>query len=161
MLTAAQEAINKRDKECLEAEIQSSGDPDQTDKDGRTLLMWAVVEGDAKLVEALVKCGASINHRDKKNGYSALHFAAQEQQAEIVKILVEAGADLEARDSFGNTALNRATFYSKGKGGTIKELLDHGANPNNENDHGVTPLSLAKQIANYDIAQFFELQDSD
>lgn len=156
MLTAAQEAINKRDKERLVAEIKSSGDPDQTDKNGRTLLMWAVVEGDAELVETLVKCGASVSHRDKKNGYSALHFAAQEQQPEIVKILVEAGADLEAKDSFGNTALNRATFYSKGKGETIKELLGRGANPNNENNHGVTPISLAKQIANYDIVRFFE-----
>jgi ankyrin repeat protein len=156
MLTAAHDAINKRDKDRLAAEVKSSGDPDQTDKSGRTLLMWAVIEGDAQLVETLIKCGASINSRDKKNGYSALHFAAQGQRPEIVNILILAGADLEARDNFGNTALNRATFYSKGKGETVKALLGHGANPNNENDHGVTPLSLAKQIANYDIAQFFD-----
>lgn len=66
MLNAAQEAINNRDKERLVAEIQSSGDPDQIDKYGRSLLMWAAIEGDAELVEILVKCGASINHRDKK-----------------------------------------------------------------------------------------------
>lgn len=156
MLTVAQQAITKRNKERLAAEIQSSSDPDQPDKDGRTLLMWAVIEGDEDLVRLLVKSGSSINNQEKKLGYSALHFAAQEQLSEIIAILADAGANIEAKDKFGNTALFRATFYSKGKGETIRELLSRGANPNNENDHGVTPLSLAQQIANYDVVQFFE-----
>jgi uncharacterized protein len=156
MMSEALAAISKRDKARLKAEIQLSGDPDQTDKDGRTLLMRAVIEGDAELVEMLVRSGASVNYQDRINAYSALHFAAQDQRPDIIKVLVDAGANLEAMDSFGNTALNRATFYSQGKGETILMLLGLGANPNNENNHGVTPFSLAKQIANYDVGQFFE-----
>ena len=67
MLTVAQQAITKRDKERLTAEIQSSSDPDQPDKDGRTLLMWAVIEGDEDLVRLLVKSGSSINNQEKNS----------------------------------------------------------------------------------------------
>mgnify|MGYP003627944809 CR=1 FL=1 len=156
MLTKAQEAIRQRNLDNLIAEIESSGDIDQPDENGRTLLMWAALEGDEKAVALLVQCGASVNIRDRKSGYSALDFAAQEQVPEIVKILLSAGADLEARDKFGNTALYRATYYSNGRGETIKELLAQGADPTSENEYGVSPLSLAEQIANYDIIRFFE-----
>ena len=157
MLTAAQKAIIAGDKGRLESEVQLSQDPNQADETGQTLLMWSAIEGDAQMVRLLAERGASINDREKKYGYSALHFAAQRQEAEIVRILLDAGADIEAKDQFGNTPLNRATFYSKGNGGTISVLLRSGANPDSPNNYGVTPLSLAKQIANYDIAKFFEI----
>ena len=35
-------------------------------------------------------------------------------------------------------------------------LFRSGANPNAENLSKVTPLTLAKDIANYDVAKFFE-----
>lgn len=155
MLSAALQAIKNRDHAELLSIVTLTDDPDQVDKSGRTLLILAVIEGDLTLVETLLKCGASINYQDKSKGYSALHFAAQEQRHEIVKALIDAGSNLEARDSYGNTPLNRATFYSRGQGDTIKVLLDCGADPNNKNDYGVTPLSLAKQIANYNIVQYF------
>lgn len=37
----------------------------------------------------------------------------------------------------------------------IKLLRAHGANPNQSNHHGQTPIGLAKLIANYDLISFF------
>jgi len=42
------------------------------------------------------------------------------------------------------------------RGGLIALLRSHGADPHAENKHGVSPVSLARTIANYDIAQFFK-----
>ena len=156
MLTACQSAIVNGDIARLASELKTSGDPDQPDKDGLSLLMWAVLEGNESMVKLLVENGASLNFKERKLGYTALHFAAQQQLPEIVDTLVAAGADIEAKDNYGNSPLFRATFYSNESGETIRALLHRGANPNSANDRGVTPLSLAKLIANFDVAQYFD-----
>lgn len=71
-------------------------------------------------------------------------------------MLVDVGANLELRDGYGNTPLARATFSSRGDGEVITILLEAGANPDATNEHGNSPRSLAKMIANYDIAKLFE-----
>lgn len=47
-------------------------------------------------------------------------------------------------------------FNSKGRGELIKLLRSHGADPLHSNASGQTPVRLARLIANYDVAQFFE-----
>jgi len=47
-------------------------------------------------------------------------------------------------------------FYSKGKGAVIRLLRQNGADDNLANKHGVTPLGLAKTIANFDVLQHFK-----
>lgn len=37
----------------------------------------------------------------------------------------------------------------------IEHLLKNGANPDIENNNGVSPKSLARTIANYDVRRFF------
>jgi ankyrin repeat protein len=156
MPTAAQNAIARGNLEDLRSDIRLSGDPDQPDKDGRPLLVWAILEGNNEAVALLIENGAEVNLVENRHGYSPIHFAAQGQNPEAIAMLVNAGAELESKDKFGNTALNRAVFDSKGRGETITELLRHGADPNIQNNYNITPHSLAKQIANYDIAQFFK-----
>jgi uncharacterized protein len=51
--------------------------------------------------------------------------------------------------------LFRAVFNSCGDGSVIELLLSAGADPNAPNDSDVTPIKLARTIANYDVAQFF------
>jgi ankyrin repeat protein len=69
--------------------------------------------------------------------------------------LLDAGAPVNARDANGNTPLSDAVFRSRGRGDVIKLLRDRGADPTLKNNHGVSPLSLAHTIANYDVRQFF------
>jgi len=88
-------------------------------------------------------------------GSTPLHFAAQRNAADVAAILLHAGALVDARDSHGNTPLGNAVFNSRGVGDVIKVLRAHGADPNVENAHGISPLKLARTIANYDVRQFF------
>jgi ankyrin repeat protein len=121
---------------------------------GRTPLHYAAADGRLDEVARLLAAGADANAQDD-NGWSPLHFAAQSASAAIVEALLGAGAELDPRDSFGNTPLFKAVFSSKGDGAVIKLLRDAGADPHAANSSGVSPLSLARTIANYDVAQFF------
>jgi len=124
------------------------------DREHRTELHYAACEGDLILVQTLLSNGADPNAQDSQ-GWSPLHFAAQAASVSVTKALLAAGARTELRDSFGNTALSRAVFCSKGDGAVIAALRDAGANVQAENSSGVTPVALARNIANYDVAQFF------
>jgi ankyrin repeat protein len=93
--------------------------------------------------------------RQDSGGYTALHFAAQNFHVETVKALLKAGAAVDVPDNFGNSALGRATFNSRGRGDIIHLLLGSGADPNRPNKSGISPLKLAQTIGNYDVKQFF------
>ena len=128
------------------------------DEYGRAELHYVVIDEPVSKHETeimrLFNQGMDINKQDN-NGWSALHFAAQNQSVVAVKSLLKYGAKTELKDSFGNTPLFRAVYCSRGDGEIITLLLKHGANPDSENEYGVTPRSLASTIGNYDNAQFF------
>lgn len=121
---------------------------------GRTDLHYACVDSNSVATEKLLSDGCDVNAQDR-NGWSPLHFSAQSGCLECLQLLLGAGADTELRDSFGNTPLFRAVFESKGDGSLIKALRAAGADPLAKNENGVSPLSLARTIGNYDVAQFF------
>ena len=127
---------------------------ERLDRDGRSGLHNAIV-WDKPEVSYLIRAGADVNLQDKK-GYTPLHFAAQEQDLEIVRLLLDAGARVDVKDHHGNTPLAKAVFNCDGDGAVIQLLRERGADPFAENNHGVSPVSLARSIANYDVAQFFE-----
>ena len=125
------------------------------DKDNRTLLCHAVIAQNYSLAEWLLEQGYDPDFADKL-GWTPLHYAAQNYQVDFGRLLILHRADLEVKDNLGNTPLWRAAFSSQGKGDFIKLLLDNGANPENANSSGISPLSLAQSIANYNVKQFFD-----
>ncbi|XVF68013.1 hypothetical protein PTKIN_Ptkin10aG0168700 [Pterospermum kingtungense] len=101
---------------------------------------------DKALAELLA---AEDNWRDvdavDADGRTALLFVSGLGSEPCVKILAEAGADIDHRDNAGGlTALHMAAGYVKP--GVAKLLLDLGADPEVEDDRGLTPLALAKEI---------------
>lgn len=128
--------------------------PLDSDRLWRTPLHYAAADANAKEVERLISIGLDVNSQDKE-AWSPLHFAAQSQSEDVMKLLLNAGANVEAKDRHGNTPLFRAVFCSTGDGKIIALLRAHGANPSSVNQYGVSPVGLARTIANYDVAQFF------
>lgn len=138
--------------------MQTSGTG--TDADGRTALHYAAADGDVRVVERLLDAGADPNAPDR-NGWTPLHFAAQASAADAVAALLRAGATTEPRDQFGNTPLWRAVFASRGRGDVIGLLRSAGADPHAQNHSGISPVGLARNIGNFDVAQFFADLPSD
>lgn len=129
-------------------------DRPEVDQTGCTPLHYAAVHGDEQEAARLLNSGANVNARDE-DGWSPLHFAAQSKAAAVAQLLIAAGAEIDAADLHGNTPLWTAVFTSKGEGVLIELLRKAGANPLQGNSHNVSPLQLARHIANYDVAQFF------
>lgn len=124
------------------------------DEYGRTPLHHAAGDGDAGKVGELLRAAADPNAQDD-DGWTALHFAAQSRSEACVRVLLAAGARVDLRDSDGNTSLWRAVFDSRGDGAIIRLLREAGADARAANDHGVSPVKLARRIANYEVARFF------
>ena len=118
---------------------------------GRTAAHNAVVDGDVAGLMAMLKRGADPDAVDKA-GWTPLHFAAQAQDALAAEALLSAGASVDVADQHGGTALWRAVFTFRGEGATLRVLLAAGADPDQENSHGLSPRGLADKIANYDVA---------
>lgn len=124
------------------------------DSGGRSELHCAVIDRNLERVKELVQQGISINLADR-NGWTPLHFAAQNHDAETARFLLDSGAAVDPRDRYGNTPLFTAVFNSRGRGELIELLRQRGADVGSENTSGVSPVSLARSIANYDVARFF------
>ena len=124
------------------------------DRAGRTPLHHAAGDSDVEQVRQLLASGVNPGAADD-DGWTALHFAAQNNATDVATILLDAGAPVDPRDAHGNTPLSKAVFNSQGNGNLIKLLRARGADPYAKNNHGVSPLKLARTIANYDIRQFF------
>lgn len=124
------------------------------DRFGRTALHDAALEADLQQVEALLAAGLSPAAPDD-DGATPLHFAVRSGSVPTCAALLEAGAAVDARDANGNTPLFRAVFESRGDGNLIRLLRQHGADPTLLNNHGMSPVSLARSIANFDVQQFF------
>ena len=93
----------------------------------------------------LLFAGEDVNAQDKK-GWTPLHFAAQEEDVDVAQILIRAGADIELTDINGNTPLWVATMNAQEVTRLITVLLEHGADPNKENNHGVSPMDISPEF---------------
>lgn len=135
--------------------LQAGADANSLDRDGRTALHQAALDNQKAICLELLQHHANIDAQDLM-GFAPLHLAAQEYAVEAAQLLVNKGAKIDIKNKYGNTPLFTAVFHSKGRGGIIEMLLMAGSNPDSMNASEVSPLKLAKRIANYNIQQFFK-----
>jgi ankyrin repeat protein len=112
-------------------------DPNTSDAAGTTLLMTAAANGNAPLVEILLRIRANIL-KCNKYGESALALAAWNGHIGIVRSLVEAGAPINPP---GWGPLHYAVF--NGHADVVQYLIDRGADMNARAPNRHTPLMLA------------------
>ena len=155
-------AANNGNAAMIEALLKAGADANAALPSGETALMVAARSGSADAVKALVAHGASVNVKEEVFGQTALMLAAAENHPEVCKLLIEAGADLKARthlfqpqrynlsNSFRGafTALLYAARQGSIEAG--RELAAAGAEINERDPEGISPLLLAIFNGHYD-----------
>lgn len=154
------EAIKKKDKIKVSQLIQKGVNLDyrQQGKAGSiSPLESAVAFQEAELVDLLLNKGADVNN-STRNGYTALFIAVINlvSDPKIIGNLIGHGADVNAKSSVeGWTPLLYATkkiFLSEPV--VIRQLIDAGANINDHNVFGETPLMYAAAFASDEVVKY-------
>jgi ankyrin repeat protein len=112
------------------------------DKNGNTILFWAIEKRSLEVVKFLLQHGINVQIKNKR-GSSPLHFAFFMDFVEVIPYLIQHGADINAQNIDGLTPLHIAVC--KNQLITARVLLAHGANTAIKNSKGQTPLMLAPE----------------
>ena len=117
-------------------------DPNGMDDEGWTPIMWAVRDGDASEIAALLDSGADPNAVDEgNNGWTVLMHAIHTGNDSAVRLLLDHGAAVNRRSRNGRTALMMAAGY--GNAPLVETLLRGGADARAEAPDGLSVLSMA------------------
>ena len=100
------------------------------------------------VVKALIEAGADVNEQDK-GGTTPLMEAANMGNEQVVHELIKAGASVTAKNNKQQTALHLAISSSWGnRFSVVKALIEAGADVNEQDEDGTTPLIKAANMGN-------------
>jgi ankyrin repeat protein len=133
------QAIRAGDRAAVRTLLKNGAPANARDELGNTPLMAAALNADAAVLEPLLKAGADVNATNRAGATALLRAATSEDKT---RLLVAKGADVKARSRMGNTAIILAA-RKPGNSGTVKFLLDRGADPNTTNAFSATVLMAA------------------
>ncbi|KAL2813422.1 ankyrin repeat-containing domain protein [Aspergillus granulosus] len=110
-----------------------------------TAIMRAIDHNRISIVELLIERGANLHHKDVFDR-GVLHSAAVNCRAEILRILLakDPTLDVNMRDAHGKTTLHDIARF--GDLETVEVLLAHGADPTIKDNHGRTPMRVAREM---------------
>ncbi|MGH8220259.1 MAG: ankyrin repeat domain-containing protein, partial [Steroidobacteraceae bacterium] len=153
--------------------LQAGANPDSPNQDGQTALMLASTIGSLPIAQMLIKRGAHVDAVETFRGQTALMWAAAEDHPDIVELLLKHGAAAginrrgkyadwpremtsEPRAQYRQTGGLTALLYATRSGCTrcAVDIVKGGADVNEPNPDGITPLINAIDNRAYDIAMF-------
>ncbi|KAK0096567.1 hypothetical protein PV326_005146 [Microctonus aethiopoides] len=118
--------IDESPGEPLTELLGESGDINQADSCGRTVLHTLAADGNASLLElALTSCPQAKLEATDRHGQTPLNLAARHGYTDVVRVLLAAGASADHADCDGWTALRAAAWG--GHTQVVEMLLEHGA----------------------------------
>lgn len=122
----------------------SSVELNKTDNNGHTLLHWAAIWDNPRLVQKLIRAGLNPNI-SSPSGKAPLMSAAYNASNSAIKFLIQSGADIHQQDNEGATALLYAVIGHKDSPETVNLLLKNHSDINHADNHGQTALMLASE----------------
>jgi len=129
--TALHKAVSVNDVQKADTLIRAGADINAANRYGATPLSLAAGNGNAKLIDALLRSGANPKAADAalREGRTVLMLAARTGNADAVKLLVAHGASVNATESrTGTTALMWAA--SEDRAEAVRALVAAGADVN-------------------------------
>ena len=165
------EAAKLGDVDLVTLLLNAHADPNSPNQDNQTALMLASSIGSLKIAQLLVKHGANVNAVESFRGQTALMWAAGENHPDIVDLLLAHHADVKQRAKYDDwprqmTSEPRAQFRQTGgltallyatRSGCYRcavAIVKAGADVNQPNPEGITPLINALDNRDYDMANF-------
>jgi len=94
----------------VEQLLSQGVDPDSTDEESLTPLMYACDRGYSDITIALLSHGAKLNIQDN-NGDTALHYAVQDDNLLLIDLLLNKGADPLILNKDGESVIDVAILY--------------------------------------------------
>src|SRR5215831_12379127 len=170
--TPLAEAVKVTDARMVKTLLDAGAGPEGANLDGETALMLAIKSGDLAIVRILINAGANVNTIEKEHRQTPLMYAAaaKKNAGEMVKLLVSKGADVKSRalsydwpshiseeprvqyHPFGGLT---ALLYAARDGcyDCVEALIAKGADVNVPTPEGVTPVMIALDNDNNDVAK--------
>lgn len=149
-------AFANHDEKKIREAIKDGARVNIRNRDGATLLEYAVAGGDKNLLELIVDHGADLSVTTR--GFTPLMSAAWSGRVDMMRILTKNGADLNARDDYGRTALMLAVSHNKFS--AVKFLVEKGADKNLRESDGFTALDIGIKEKRYQIVQYLRAAGS-
>ena len=113
-------------------------------------LVGLVQAKDHAAAVAVIAKGADVRERSA-DGTTALHWAVYNDDVDLVQRLIGARADVSAVNDYGASVLRQAATVADPV--VIKALLKAGANANESNAEGETPLMVVARSGNIESAK--------
>jgi ankyrin repeat protein len=170
--TPLAEAVKLGEARIVKMLLDAGSGTEGANEDGQTALMLAIKNGDLAIVRTLVDAGANVNAVEKVQDQTPLMWAAAATRngAEMVKLLLSKGASVKARAKFTDwpsqiTSEPRAQYHAyggltallyaarSGCYGCVDAMIGAGADVNLPTPEGVTPLMIALDNSNNDVAK--------
>ena len=128
--------------EMVQFLVEAGADVNAPDGNGRPPLATAISRENLETVQFLVNSGANVNQPDF--GGSTLMWWTLDSE-DIVQFLIEAGADVNARDYYRGIPII-VDAVLRGDVGSLRALLEAGADPNGRNENEIPAIWLAAEL---------------
>jgi ankyrin repeat protein len=172
--TPLDEAAKQGDSRMVKMLLDAGSGTEGANEDGQTALMTAIKNGDLAVFQMLIDAGAKVNVVEKVQDQTPLMWAAAATRnaPEMVRVLIAKGASVNARAKYNDwpsqiTSEPRAQYHAYGgltpllyaaRGGCLvcaEALVTAHADVNLPSPEAVTPMMIALDNGNNDVAKFF------